>query len=280
MRRNNRFTAGNEVEILFNPFVKLTSGSIDPYVTDTVYESYIGYTNYTGDDSAVSEDDVFACKYFGGRVDGIIGTTPHIISVGVTYDTFSDKASTYMSNFKNIDAYIFKRKSGSSKSEYFYEYDGSGYEQESGGGEAGDNNRILNCRISETTLDVNNGKFGYKDFIYKHDWDDIITVSIPSDTPRWKLQQMVDSIAIAIKGCNVIYQAPIIGGEYDVEYDSEYTDGISSSGDYTSIDNYNYYIKNDGGSLSPVVRLVTLKDGRIKYNQRRNVFEIQFVMLG
>ena len=47
-----------------------------------------------------------------------------------------------------------------------------------------------------------------------------------------------------------------------------------------ALDNYNYYIKNDGGSLSPVVRLVTLKDGRIKYNQRRNVFEIQFVMLG
>ena len=271
IRRNARFYVGESVEILFNPIVKLEAGDLARRVSEYEYESFIEYSQYSGSDTGISLNDVIANKYFGGRV---AAANTGSISIGIPYDCFAGQYGTYMRGFNTVDTYVFERKD---VADYFYCLSGAGYIAESGGN---DNNRITGAYVGEIGIEVSNQRFGYGYQFYGSKWEDTITVSIPASTPEWKLSQMMNSIAVAVKGNNTIYGNLPVYSEYDTEYDTEYGEDSLGSGDYTLIDNYNYYVQNFGGSCNPVIRMVDIKTNSIRFNSRRNVFEVEMVIMG
>lgn len=278
VRRNARFDLAQNVEILFNPIAKLESGKMSGWLTRGEYENFIAYWSYDLVGDALTVNDVFATKFFGGRIAEI---TDKQTNIGVSYDTFAEEGTSYIKGYVTTDAYVFSRKNGTVTNEYFYDIDGVGYIQESGGGEAGDNNRILGGFITERSLTVNNGKFGYGYQKYNNSWVDKIKIAIPANIEEWKLTQMLNSMAVAVKGCNELYTDLPIEGVYDSAYDDAYEiDGLTGSSDWDLIEGYNYYTQYTGGSCSPVIRLVNMDRTTLAFNKRRNVFEIEAIILG
>ena len=279
VRRNSRFDIGQQVEILFNPIAKLQSGTTVGGVTHGEYESFINYSGFTGDASSVSAMDVIANKYFGGRV---ATAAPQVnMVIGVSYDTFAEENYNYIANYTKTDTFVFESRTYDAVTDrYFYCLNGAGYLVENLGGASGDNNRILNSFITERAIKVNNQRFGYGYQHFNNNWVDTIGIAIPATIEEWKLTQMLNSVAVAVKGDNTIYGSLPIYSEYDVEYDAEYGEDTAGVGEYVLIEDYNYYKQYSGGSCSPVIRLVNLDRTTLNFNKRRNVFEIEAVILG
>jgi hypothetical protein len=279
VRRNSRFDIGQNVHILFNPISKLINGELSNSLTFGILESFVEFRGYYGATTAINTNDVIANKYFGGRVESKWLSS---IAIGVPYDAFAEEIDNYIENYKKVDTFVFQQTLGNEYNEYFYCNNGSGYLQiqyseETGGYE----NRIADAYITERSIKVSNQKFGYGFQHFNNSWEDVIKVAIPATTPEWKLTQMLNSEAIAIKGNSDLYgitKSEI--GEYGEEYDTEYGEDIVGSGSYTLVEDYNYYKQNGGGSCNPVIRLANLNRQTLTFNKRRNVFEIEIVIMG
>ena len=271
VRRNMRFQIGQKIELIFNPTHKLLSGTVPSSINHTEKESFVSYEGFSGSIVDISVNDIIANKYFGGRVAHAYSNS---IAIGVTYDTFAEEISTYMKGYNAIDSFIFPRKD---TADYFYCDNGSGYIAESGGS---DGNRILDCFISEQMITTNNQRFGYGESLYGSGWEDRVKIVIPASIPEWKLQQLLNSEAVAMKGDNNIYVNSPTYSEYDTEYDAEYGEDVAGSGDWETIDYYNYYVQYGGGSCSPIIRLITFDGGTFSFNKRRNMFEVEAVIKG
>ncbi len=145
---------------------------------------------------------------------------------------------------------------------------------------AGDNNRIPDAYISNVKLKTNNKTFGYGEQLFQNNWEDVVTVQVPASTPEWKLQQLVNSTATAIKGNSDLYNVIPDESEYENTYDTEYGTDVTTTSDWSDITNYNYYKQFGGGSCSPIVRLTNIDKPSIKYNKRKNTISIDLVLLG
>ena len=274
VRRNRRFDVGQRVDLLFNPKQKLTNGKLDAYVNNQTDESFLTYSNYNEDYLTVNIDnnDVIASVYFGGRVYNQYYSN---INIGVPYDAFGSSSSHYLEGYAESDMYVFGQRS----SGYWYCKNGSGYVAESGD-TASDNNRIEGVRISNVKLKADNKTFGYGEQTFQNNWEDIVTVQIPANISEWKLQQLVNSTATAIKGNSDLYNVIPDESEYEDAYDVEYGTDVTTTSEWTDITNYNYYKQFGGGSCSPVVRMINIDKPSIKYNKRKNTISVDLVLLG
>ncbi len=275
VRRNRRFDVGQKVELLYNPIQKLTNGDLGTSTSNYTDESFLSYGQYTEDYNTVNigVNDVIATPYFGGRVSDVYYNN---VTIGLPYDAFGEHSADYLEGYSEIDAYIFQQKT----SGYWYCLGGNGYLEENGGSDAGDNNRILDAYISNVKLETNNKTFGYGEQLFQTNWKDIVTVQVPASTPEWKLQQMINSTATAIKGNSDLYTVIPDGSEYENTYDAEYGDDTSGTNEWTDVTNYNYYKQFSGGSCSPVVRMTNIDKPSINYNKRKNTISIDLVLLG
>ena len=279
VRRNSRFGLNQGLRVYYNPVTKLTSGTMSGYLTYGTYEVFLEYWGwYSGSSSSVEVNDIFACKYFGGRVAAITSNT---LTIGLTYDTFAENNYEYIKDYLSTDAFIFSRGTVAGGEDYFYCLSGSGYLVNSpDGATASDDSIIVDSFVSERSIKVNNERFGYGYQHYNSGWEDIIKISMPATTPEWKLTQMLNSSTVAVKGNSDISGTLDILSEYGTEYDTEYGTDVAGSGYYTLIDNYNYYQQHNGGSCSPVIRLISIDRTTLNFNSRRNVIEVEAVILG
>ncbi len=275
VRRNRRFDVGQKVELLYNPIQKLTNGDLGTATSNYADESFLNYGQYAEDYSSVDVtiNDVIATPYFGGRVSNVYYSN---VTIGLPYDAFGEHSADYLEGYSEIDAYIFRQRT----SGYWYCLDGSGHIAETGSDVAGDNNRILDAYISNVKLEADNKTFGYGEQLFQTNWKDVVTVQVPASTPEWKLQQLVNSTATAIKGNSDLYDVVPDGSEYENTYDDEYGDDTAGSTEWTDIDNYNYYKQFSGGSCSPVVRMTNIDKPSINYNRRKNTISLDLVLLG
>jgi hypothetical protein len=275
VRRNRRFDVGQKVELLYNPIQKLTNGDLGVSTSNYSDESFLSYGQYAEDYNNVniSVNDVIATPYFGGRVSNLYYNN---VTIGLTYDAFGEHSANYLEGYSQIDAYIFEQKT----SGYWYCLNNSGHIEENLGTAAGDNNRILDAYISNVKLKANNKTFGYGEQVFQSNWQDVVTVQVPANTPEWKLQQLVNSTATAIKGNSDLYNVIPDGSEYDEEYGDSYGDTDGGVSEWTDVANYNYYKQFSGGSCSPVVRMTNIDKPSINYNRRKNTISIDLVLLG
>ncbi len=276
MTRNSRFNAGTKCSLHFNPIASLTGGIFYNALTGDHdnSEELMTYGLFSGYSQAIHYNDIFASPFVGGRVSE--GSESQLI-VGLTIDAFAGEEASYIKNNLKGDAFIFGQPTSGAwycryytdplTGDYSTDYNEDDYNLDGGetgyldyrnfdGYDSGDNNMIGDVFIIEREIVQENARYGYSERFFNNSFSDRIRLGIKATVPQWKMEQLMSSTAIAIRGSG--YIKPYI--------------------EYSNIDNYNYYYQDRGGSLSPVVRLLTLDKGSITFSPRRNRYEIEGVM--
>ena len=243
--RNERFKAGNKVDLFYNPAFIISDGKFMTSTTDRLNWDEVFYTHNTSFISDIG--DVFCCSSFGGLCtdagdagggystdyeifDMTSGTATYgggYISIYVPKDCFNGNYQTYIQDLSD-KAYLFTSDSGV----------------------------VNNCFISEYSSGATYGKYGNYGVNYRVQPDDRIKI-IVKESNFDVMCQILMSEAIAVKSCDT-----------DVELTPDIPDG------------YNEIIPYGGGSLNPVARQGVVMTNNIKKKRTTNSYEIEIKLLG
>lgn len=256
MKRNSRFAVAETVDLFFDPVKEYYDGTLYNGVTDNFsdgeYLMGFGLWETFVNNEPASDGSVVATPYLGGRLSDIETDPSDLITFGITRDAFALNEGFYITNLFRTDLFIFDKP----ETGYWYCLDGVEHIAYGAGGD--DSKNIQGCKINKRKLTKkqnawgNSGTYTYDRFI------ETITVEIPASTPEWKIQQMFRSVRVAAKGNSYV--------------------SVSAPDPLPS--NYRMYKNERGGSFNPCVRLVNINKSSFRYNNKRNVFEVEIDILG
>ena len=240
-KRNSLFMPNASIDIYYKPYTELYGGIL--YNVDTDIgggEVTLEYTGYSGDDTAISVNDLFVAGKFGGR---IAASGTKTLTLAFSLSTFADSINSYLGTFHSEDITIFSQPSTG----YYKCLEGVDAIAFSGT----NTNYVSGAKIISLSETIKQNRAGYAERYVFNSYSNSIRIILPKDIERGQLQSLLNSKDILLISNNSIYNS------------------------YSSIDNYNYYSNSNYGALDPLVRPAILNEKSTKISRRFNTTEIE-----
>ena len=267
--KNDRFKAGDRGVILYNPYFYENT-----YASSTITNQTASKTSWlsinAGDPIGGGSISSWDILLYGGQVGGFALFDDTETYISVPYGSYDNIASTDISGMLNQHdtLYAFKEynRCYSVWNGSEYENKWASYRADTGTGgelvtygsnvEHTNNNVIENVYVISNEIVKNHSTFGHHSNVYQTYNTYKLKLLIPYSTTITQIEQMIESRALAFYADDI-----------DV-----YT--------FETATGYSIVKPLGGGSVSPLIRKITLLNGSLTESNRRNGFEIEVIIEG